>query len=115
MDAEAAVADVEHRLRPERRLPSRPPPQLNAETMFHRCPRLPRLGPTTRNCSFTLFRTKEAFKKFGNVFGSGHSPPLQGGVAAPVKKMQRSLLSGADGAVDLQWLRNFDNRPVCAF
>ena len=53
---------------------------------------------------------------------------------APSKKMMRSLLIGADGAVDevnareallfldrcasrlsVGWLRDFDNRPVCAF
>src|SRR5947207_3163987 len=51
--------DVERRRRREPRLWSRQPLQLKAETMLHRRQRLPRQGPTTRNCLFTLLRTED--------------------------------------------------------
>ena len=52
--------DGERRRRPEQRLSSRQPLQLNAETMFHPRQRRPDLSPaTTRNCLFTLFRTED--------------------------------------------------------
>jgi hypothetical protein len=47
--------DEERRQRAQRLL-SRLPPQHKAEAMFFRLRRRPRLGPTIRNCLFTLFR-----------------------------------------------------------